>query len=226
MHAFAAALLDALAQRRPVPRDAAAIPQGRAEVETIQAELIGALGGAGAWKVSPWSEDEAAMLAAPIPQAWVHRSGDTIVDAGALLLEVEFALVLAEDRSFRIAPAFELVRSRLEPGADWPIAAKSADLLATAGLVLGASVPLPPAGVCDIQLLTDAGPQSATTALSPELLLRAGSWAMAYAERMGLPMPAGTAILTGARLGPLPVGPGRITAALAGVGTVAFRLGN
>lgn len=224
MHAFAAALLDAMAQRRLVPRHAP-VPQSREEAEAVQTQLIGALGGAGGWKVSPWSGDEKAMLAAPIPQAWVHGPGDIVGAASEILLEVELALILAEDRSFLLAPAFELVRSRLEPGTDWGAIVKSADLLATAGLVLGAAVPLPEDGSCEIRLSTSDDEQAVvTTTLAREPLLRAADWVMAQADRMGLPLSVGTPILTGARLGPIPVGPGRSVAEISGLGAVALRL--
>ncbi|KQX40056.1 hypothetical protein ASD04_05275 [Devosia sp. Root436] len=224
MHPFTAQLQQALQHDRPVPRRDAAVPSAQADTMAIQAELVGILGGTGAWKVSPWSEDKP-MVAAPIPQAWIYQSGQGISLLPGLRLEVELALVSAADGTFSIAPAFELVRSRLEPGADWPDLAKKADLMSTAGLVLGPAQPLPAGDNpdCPVRLTTgDGATQTSTTPLLRDPLLRAAAWAADYADRLGLPFAAGTVIMTGARVGPMDILLGETVAELGSLGTVRF----
>ncbi|WP_173088352.1 hypothetical protein [Devosia sp. 1635] len=227
MHPFTTQLLDAITTGNPVPRTTATPPQTPAESEAIQSELIAALGGIGAWKVSPWSPG-ATMTAAPIPKAWVHQSAET-VDLSGLRFEVEFALVVAGDGSFRIAPALEFIRSRTQADAEWPAAAKHADLLVTGGLVLGTPQPLPPAYseiAVAIQLLAGDESQTLTTNLSVSDLLEAARWTSEYASRIGLPFTPGTVIITGARLGPIELAANHIRAELDSFGAVEiFRAG-
>jgi 2-keto-4-pentenoate hydratase len=220
MHAFTIQLLDAIAHGTTVARATASLPQTSAESQSVQAELIGALGGVGGWKVSPWSPG-ATLSAAPMPASWVHRSGDAL-DLSGLRFEVEFALVSTADGSFMIAPALELMRSRLEAGADWPDHAKTADLLVTAGLVLGTPQPLPSQGelICEIELVAGTERKSATTSLSIEALVEAAKWTADYAQRIGLVFPAGTPVITGARMGPLEFAADHIRAEITGFGAV------
>ncbi|KRA40253.1 hypothetical protein [Devosia sp. Root635] len=225
MHPFTAQLQQALQHDKPVPRREAAIPSAWADTMAIQGELIDSLGGAGAWKVSPWSE-VAAMVAAPIPAAWVYRSGQGISLQPGLRLEVELALVSIGTGGFTIAPAFELVRSRLEPGADWPDLAKKADLMSTAGLVLGSTQPLPGGDDPDCSIHLTAGDGATQTVTTPVLLdplLRAAAWAADYAERLGSPFVAGTVVMTGARIGPVDIAAGTTIARLDGLGAVQFQ---
>lgn len=221
MHQFTLQLLDAI-QRDDTVRSAMATLPSAAEAQAIQTELVTALGGAGAWKVSPWSET-AAMAAAPIPRPWIYQSGQHISVPVGTRIEVEFALVVTQDNAFAIAPAPELVRSRLEPDTDWPGPAKTADLLSTAGLVLGKARPLPTEtnSPVDIRLTSGDGlVHDRNDTLSLEPLLRAAGWAADYADQLGRPFAPGTIVMTGARIGPLPIAIGRNVADISGVGMV------
>jgi 2-keto-4-pentenoate hydratase len=222
MHILTQHLLEALRSGQANAFDTGLVPATLADAETVQAELVGALGGHGAWKVSPWSPT-AIMGAAPIPQAWMHRSGDRVRVHAGTRLEVEFALVLGANNTWQLAPAFELVDTRLDPASQWPDLAKRGDLLSSAGLVLGAAQALPADGVSERAVsltLGDGTTQEVRTILDLAALMGAANWLLADAERRNLPLTDGTTIITGARIGPIALPMGETRASIEGLGTV------
>lgn len=227
MHPFSQLLLEALHTGSPVKYANADVPATEDEALSVQAELMEALGGEGAWKVSPWSEG-VAMWASPIPRAWIRRSGDQIAMQAGLRLEVEFALLLESDGSWQIAPAFELVTSRIDSNADWPELAKRADLHSSAGVIVGKAQPLPvdPAADRSITLtLGDGTELHAKTILSRKILAEAAQWLLDHAANRGLPLRPGTTVMTGARMGPMPFPLGITTAHIDGMESVSMTVG-
>ncbi|HEY8574930.1 MAG TPA: hypothetical protein VIL88_01180 [Devosia sp.] len=220
MQYFAQSVLEAIELNTPIQRDRVEPPVLQADVERVQLDVVERLGGVGAWKVSPWTTT-GSMWAGPIPSKWIRRSGEAI-EPGRYSIEVEFALVRTEAGDYVLAPAFELLQSRLDSTQDWPASAKEADLFSTAGLVIGTSHPLPSEPLSSrVMVLTNGKTlQSINTELSVPKLLQAASWTEEQAVRLGIPVEAGTIILTGARIGPLPQTTSYLRAEISGFGFV------
>ena len=231
---FVDALMAAHASAAPLPATPGlALPQSREEANAVQDAVVGALGGAGAWKVSPWVDGEE-PAAAPIPARWVHRSGAILPADPRYRLEVEFALVLTRDPAGAIDPAdvevalaFELLRPRLADPQEWPPLARHADLQSSGGLVLGPSRPLPAQDVADRALtleLSGQSPATVSTRLDPALLLKTLAWLAAHARFRNQALVPGLPILTGARIGPLPLPAGTAAATSDGFEPVRMQL--
>lgn len=230
MHHLARSLVEAW--QTGVPLTSFATPGTPADAEAIQDGFAGVLGGVGAWKVSPLAAD-ADMVAAPIPAQWVYRSGDVVHLRPGLSVEVELALIVRRDLApgetlgtdaVDLALAFELISRRLDTAQTWPALASRADLLSTGGLVLGPHQAFPAAGDCPITLrLGDGTETSVVTQVDPARLLGALHWLARHAARRGAPLKAGTAVLTGARIGPVPLTAGPATAEAGGLSPVSAR---
>lgn len=222
MHALTSQLLQAIETGSRLTMADLLPLADEAEARRVQAELVLALGGAGAWKVSPWSEG-ATMTGAPIPSVWIHSSGQTLQRPGAV--EVELALIWQAKGHYLVAPAIELIGSRLAPADDWDAKIKQADLLATAGLLIGRARPLPDVSEirCDVILNDGIDTVTTTAIISMTALKKAAEWIENYAEHLGLGFCEGQIIMTGARLGPQQISGTHIHAELVGLGAVEMR---
>ena len=230
MHHLARSLVEAW--QTGVPLKSFATPATPTDAEAIQDGFADALGGVGAWKVSPLVA-EADMVAAPIPAQWVYQSGDVVPLRPGLSVEVELALVVRRDLApgealgtdaVDLALAFELISRRLDTAQTWPPLASRADLLSTGGLVLGPRQAFPAAGDCPITLrLGDGTETSVVTQIDPDSLLGALHWLAGHTARRGAPLKAGAAITTGARIGPVPLTAGLATAEAEGLFPVSVR---
>jgi 2-keto-4-pentenoate hydratase len=220
MQPFVQSVLAAIESNIPVRRGNVEPPHTPAEVERAQVVAIESLGGIGAWKVSPWTE-KGSMWAGPIPRTWIRQSSETI-EFGRYRIEVEFALVRTADGGYELAPAIELLQSRLDPADEWPALAKEADLFSTAGLVIGTPLSMPSNALSVRKITLNNGnePQTVSTELSIPALLNAASWVEAHASRLGLPIEAGMIILTGARIGPVPQKDSYLRAEISDLGSV------
>ena len=223
MHPFTRTLLEADRTASPVTVSEPG-PQTIVEADTIQLELIEALGGHGGWKITPWSSPDA-MLAAPIPSAWMWRSTETLEPAPGSRLEVEFALVRQEN-GWHVCLAFEFLRSRLA-GTDWSPLARRADLLSAGGIVVGPARPLAglPYGEAELTLAhSTTETVTVTTTFDPATLMLAAGWLEEHAARLGQPIVPGTVVITSARIGPLPLVEGTYRASWAGLDEVAVTI--
>lgn len=223
MHPFTQALLKAHRQATPLT-DSEHVPQTIGEADAIQFEFSDALGGHGGWKMTPWSSAEA-MLAAPIPQAWMGQSGAVIRPEPGSRLEVEFALLRGEG-DWQVCLAFEFLRSRLA-GQDWSSLARRADLLSAGGVVQGAAHPIGALAAEDGQLRlihADNPAESVTTTFDPTSLLAAANWLESHAAELGRPLQPGMVVITGARIGPLPLADGTYSASWQGLDDVTMTI--
>ena len=220
MHPFTQALIEADAQAKPLSTTDQQ-PQTIAEAETIQFEFIDALGGHGGWKITPWSSPDA-MVAAPIPQNWLYRSPVTLQPVAGSRLEVEFAL-LREEEGWQVCLAFEFLRSRLDQSQKWPALMGRADLLSGGGVVFGTARPLDSVLAGEEQLTLTHGSSAevtVTTHFDPTTLLAAAEWLEGHAASRRGPLLPGMLVITGARIGPLPIFPGTYKASWAGLDDV------
>ncbi len=223
MHPFSQALLEAHRQATPLT-DSEHVPQTADDADAVQFEFSDALGGHGGWKMMPWSSADA-MLAAPIPRAWMSQSGAVIKPEPGSRLEVEFALLRGEG-DWQVCLAFEFLRSRLA-GQDWSPAARRADLLSAGGAVAGAARPIGALAAGEGQLrLAHAGAQATTvtTIFDPTSLLAAANWLESHAARLGRPLQPGMVVITGARIGPLPLADGTYSASWQGLDDVTMTI--
>jgi 2-keto-4-pentenoate hydratase len=191
----------------------------------IQNDTIAALGPLGAWKVQPMPAS-GEPFTAPILAHTIFASGATLrtADFPGLGIEVEVAVTInralpalpqgyspadmqAEIGSMHIA--LELLASRFVDRKSVPQLTGIADLQSTGGIVLGAVVPtdaLPELGQQHMTLSVDgrevaATPGNATT----DNVLAALAWLANHTAARGLPLKAGDVVITGARLGPVPL---------------------
>lgn len=221
MHPFTQELVDAQRTATFLTKGDQA-PQSIAEADKIQSEFIDALGGHGGWKMTQWSSSET-MLAAPIPQAWINQSAAKIQPLPGSRLEVEFALLRGE-RGWQVCLAFEFLRSRLE-GQDWSPLARRADLLSAGGVVFGAARSLDAlqAGEGQLTLPHSGNPDvTVSTLFDPATLLAAAGWLETHAAGLGRPMLPGMVVITGARIGPLPLSNGTYRASWDGLDDVTM----
>lgn len=204
MQPFARSILEAIKTNTILDPGGIQPPETPEEIDTVQMDLVDHLGGIGAWKVSPWTQDSA-MWAGPIPRHWVWQSGKEI-EFGRYGIEVELALVRKADGTYDWAPAFELVQSRLGSADAWPPSAKAGDLFSTAGLVVGAPGPMENQALSNKNIIFINGEerQAIASEISISALLNAAGHVEAQANRLARPLETGTIIMTGARLGPLP----------------------
>jgi hypothetical protein len=211
----------------------------------VQARTLGALGGAGGWKVgapAPGAEPGAA----PLPASGLHRTGASLIGPPWELrgVEVEVALRLGRDLGAEAAalplsglqacfdavlPVIEVVETRLTDWRDSAPLAQAADLHNHGALVLGAPAPLAPAQL-DLRtviayLAFDGQPVASARGANPAgdvwRLLR---WLAVHAAARGLPLRAGQVVTTGSCSGLLfaPTG-ARVEADLKGIGRVALQ---
>lgn len=145
----------------------------------------------------------------------------TADNAATMQIEVEIALVLGPDLPARASVdevraaigsahlAFELFRSSFTDRTAQDVPSVMADHFNNAGIILGSGRAL--GGADDLATLrvvlqrdgaeigsSDGGP-------SLDATVESVCWLAGYAAALGAPLKSGTAILTGARIGPLPV---------------------
>lgn len=190
-------------------------PADAAAAYAVQHGVLAGLGDpGGVWKMALLGgvSREAAIL----PRAALHRSGAVLPMAAHSAIEVETALILAGDPGpeasvaaiAEIRLAFELVASRLPP--DAPPLARMADGFSSAGVVLGSRIDAPITALPDrlgINLILDgtAADTHETAAPMGDALDFLG-WLSGHARRHGHPLKRGDVVITGARIGPLPLG--------------------
>lgn len=202
-----------------------AVPQTADDAYRVQNETIAALGPVGAWKIQPMPET-GLPFASPILASTIKANGSALraADFAGLGIEVEVAVILnrdlpalpqgygADDMPSAIASvhvALEILGSRFIERTKVPQLVGIADLQSGGSVVLGPAMPaqpLPEFGqqgmVIDIdgtQVASTDG--NATTAN----MMTALAWLANHAAARGLPLAAGTVIITGARLGPVPL---------------------
>lgn len=209
----AARLLEA---RRSGRRVAASLPEpaDTAAAYAVQgAVMAGLQDPGGVWKMALLGG--AGREAAILPRAGLYANGGRPVLPFHAAIEVETALILARDPGPRptldalaeIRLAFEFIASRLDAPASplWQMA----DSFSSAGIVLGDPIPAWRDGLPDrlgIDLTLDDEPAllPETPAPMAEALDFLG-WLSHHAEGQGRPLKPGDVVITGARIGPLPL---------------------
>lgn len=217
------------------------VPQTADEAYTVQSETIAALGAVGAWKVQPLPET-GEPFAAPILKSAVFADGAALrrADYAGLGIEVEVAITLGTDLPGKaggyaatdIVPAIasvhialEMLASRYADRRGVPQLAGIADLQSNGAVVLGPPVTLADLPEFGAQQMTlrldgkDAGTTSgdATTAN----MLGALAWLANHTAARGLPLTAGTVVITGARIGPVAFSGQSVLAEAPGLGSVS-----
>lgn len=201
----------------------------------VQAAVLRQSAGPASWKMALLAGRD--RHAAAMPASEVVASGTTLGPLPAdAAIEVETAFVLGADLPAGSTPeaalaavaevrlAFEIVSSRYrDRTAVHPLEAM-ADCFNSAGIVLGGAIPdwqNRLNGPLDLTLSLDGQPvatteQGATLPQTADFL----AWLSTRAADMGLPLVAGTVIISGARIGPIPLGSAREAKASAGAVTV------
>jgi 2-keto-4-pentenoate hydratase len=200
-------------------------PVDLAAAYQVQTETVHALGPIGAWKVAPYPES-GEPLAAPIPISTVFPD-KTVLDAAhfpAPAIEAEIAVTLNRDLPARETPynaldlteaigtlhlAIEVLSSRFADPAGLSLHIAIADLQNNAGVVLGparAMIELPELGQQPMKMSVDGTeigrvPGGSTT----ETMLLSLAWLANHAAARGLALKQGDVIITGARIGALPL---------------------
>lgn len=195
------------------------------EAYQVQDAFVSLVGGIGGWKVAPLRPGVAPRCS-PIPAASVREPSRNVQErrAGDWLIEVEIAVRLGSDllpengvvtrdavaaAIAAVHPAIEIMASRIAPEADAPDFDRVADLQNCDGIIAGE-------GIRDwrnldfaaqIAQLTRNGltETAQTTHASTEATLDAVAWLAVHAAQRGTPLRSGQTIITGARLGPLPL---------------------
>lgn len=216
------------------------VPQTAEQAYLVQNETVAILGPIGAWKVQPMPQN-GLPFTAPILASTIHGTGAQlrVSDFPSIGIEVEIAVTINRDlpkseeaytaadlrpaiASFHLA--FEILASRFIDRAKVPQLAGIADLQHSGAIVLGAAV-APNAfrefGTQAITLSIDGQliattPGNATTAN----MLDALAWLANHAAHRGLPLKKGDIVITGARIGPLPVTKGEALATGEGLADV------
>jgi 2-keto-4-pentenoate hydratase len=189
------------------------------------------------WKVGP-ADVPGSLCAAPLRGVAPYSSPHTLSGPGAstMAIEVEVAVTLGADlpggasaeevgRSIAgVHLAYELFSSRYADRAKVAFPSLLADHLSNAGIVVGTGQAFDPdlrLDTLEIELLSDGEP-AGNSASGPTLatVLEQLAWLADHASGRGFPLRRGTVVLTGARIGPLPVAPGGALQANAAIGGV------
>lgn len=222
-----------------LPADAA--PQTVEDAYRVQNETVAALGPVGAWKVQPMPE-AGVPFAAPILARTVLADGAILraADFPSLGIEVEVAVTLSRDLprqdqdytaadlpsaigSFHVA--LELLASRFIDRSKVPQLTGIADLQHSGAVVLGPPVSvasLPEFGTQPMSLSMDDVIVAKTSGnASTANMMAALAWLANHAIARGLHLTAGDVVITGARLGPVPLRGSSIRAHAEGLGSVS-----
>lgn len=213
--AAAAPLLHAW-QGGPRPSGLTPCPQNVAEAYAVQRAVMQDLGDpGGVWKMALLEGRD--RQAAVLTRRSLHASGATVDLPADAAIEVETALVLsgepeAADPMAAIAGihlAFELVAPRFAPDAGFSALESMADGFRSSGVVLGDPIEGWRDGLPDrlgIALTLDGAAVPATEAAAPiDQAMDFLIWLTAHARAQDMPLKAGDVIITGARVGPLPL---------------------
>lgn len=240
-----ALLLDSRRTGKPAdPLDPALVPTTAEAAYAIQNETIAALGPVGAWKVTP-TPVEGPLFASPILKAGVYQDGATLMaaDLPGIAIEVEVAVTIGQDLPGKpggytpadIKPALasihiaiEVLATRYKDRKAVPQLAGIADLQSSGAVIVGPAVSaadLPEFGQQAMALAYD-GVEVKTTPgnANTENVLASLAWLANHAAARGLPLTAGTVVITGARIGPADVSPSKVSAEAPGLGSVSFNL--
>jgi 2-keto-4-pentenoate hydratase len=193
------------------------------------------------WKVGP-GEVPGVPRAAPLRGQHVFLSPHSLAprDWATMSVEVEVAIVLNHDLTGQtslddargaigsIHLAYELFRSRFTDRMAMDFPSLLADHLSNDGIVLGPAhtfddgSPLETLAIC----LFKDGTKVAETATGPtnQTMLEQLHWLANHAAGRGSPLAKGTAILTGARIGPVSVADGKEFMATSSLGNIALTL--
>lgn len=217
------------------------VPQTAEEAYLVQNETVAVLGEVGAWKVQPLSAT-GLPFAAPILKKTVVDTGATLktADYNGLAIEVEVAVTIAhdlpgkdggytaEDAKAAIASthvALEILASRFVDRTKVIQLAGIADLQSGGAVVLGPAVKadaLPEFGAQKMALSFDGAEVKTTDGnATTENMLGAIAWLANHTAARGLPLKAGTVVITGARVGPLAFAGKDVSAEAPGLGTVS-----
>ncbi len=216
-------------------------PQTAEDAYRIQNETVTALGPVGAWKVQPMPES-GLPFASPILASNVLADGAamTAADYPSIGIEVEVAVTLSRDLPMRdgdykaeempsaIASfhlAFEILASRFVDRSQVAKLTGIADLQHSGAVVLGPAISfdaLPEFGQQPIVLEMDDAPVASTPGnASTANMMAALAWLANHAAERNLPLKAGNVVITGARLGPVPLTGRQIKAHAEGLGSVS-----
>ncbi|MCZ0962536.1 fumarylacetoacetate hydrolase family protein [Paracoccus benzoatiresistens] len=223
---------------RPRPAGLPVSPPDTDAAYAVQRAVIRELG-SGAWKMALLAGRD--RHAAALPGRLVRASGDTLAPLPQdACIEVETALILGADlhpgadRETVMAAigevrlCFEIVASRFaDRTAVQPLEAM-ADAFSSGGIVLGDRLDNwgeAMAGSLGIRLWLDEKPiQASETLQTLDDALSFLSWLAGHAAEQGAPLRKGDVIITGARIGPLPLKDAGTARASAGGAGVAVRL--
>lgn len=201
------------------------VPTDAETAYKVQTETVQALGPVGAWKVQPYPA-AGEPFAAPIPRSVVF--GDKVVLEAALFpataIEAEVAVTLNRDLPLRAEKyseadvaaaigtlhlAIEILSSRFADGSKLPPLVGIADLQSNGGVVVGparAAGNFPDLGQQAMSMSVDGSEIGAVQGGSPtETVLRSLAWLANHAAARGLALKAGDVVITGARIGALPL---------------------
>lgn len=203
----------------------ALIPADLATAYEVQTETLAAIGPVGAWKVQPYPENGEPM-ASPLPRSVVFADGAVFTPHSPALLsvEAEVAVTLKKDLPEKIGGysaetlsdaiatahiAIEILASRFADASQLPALAGIADLQSNGAVVVGPALPfsdLPEVGELAMDLVVDgASIGKVADGPSTERTMRSLAWLASHAAARGLPLKAGDVIITGARIGALPL---------------------
>lgn len=222
----------------------ALIPADLHTAYRVQTETMAALGPVGAWKVQPYPQD-GAPLASPIPHSMVFANGAEIDlhTPARLFVEAEVAVTFKQDLpgtgdgysidAVRNAIggahlAIEILASRFTDPARFPALVGIADLQNNGAVVTGPAMPfsgLPELGTLRMRLLVDgAAIGEVAEGPSTERTLRALTWLANHAAARGLPLKPGDVVITGARIGALPLAGKTVTVEASGCAPVTSKI--
>ena len=201
------------------------VPVDLAAAYQVQTETALALGPVGAWKVSPFPAS-GEPLTAPIPRSAVFADKAVLDPAHfpAPGIEAEIAVTLNRDLRARETPysgqdlsnaigtlhlAIEVLSSRFANPSELPSLVAIADLQNNAGVIVG-----PARAVRDLPELaqqamsmsvdgTEVG--QVADGSTTETVLRSLAWLANHAAARGLALKQGDVVITGARIGALPL---------------------
>lgn len=208
-------------------------PADTADAYAVQQAVMRRLGDpGGVWKMALLGgvEREASVL----PRAALADDGAQLTLPSHAMIEVETALILARDPGQNpdldsiadIRLAFEIVATRFAAQPS-PLQAM-ADSFNSVAVILGTSIPDWRDGLPDrlgIALTLD-GQQAAVTEASAPLAdaMDFLGWLSQHAQGQGRPLKTGDVVITGARIGPLPLANARLASALAMAASVKLSI--
>lgn len=217
------------------PQGLSPCPRNLRDAYAVQRAVMQGLGDPGGlWKMALLEGRD--RQAATLPRRILHASGAAAQLPADTAIEVETALVLscepdAADPMAAIAKiclAFELVAPRYASGAAFTPLEGMADGFRSAGVVLGDPIDGWRDGLpdrLDITLMLDGDTVSVAEAAAPmDQAMDFLGWLAGHARSQGMPLKAGDVIITGARIGPLPLNGATYAYATALGARVAFDL--